>query len=175
MKQSQNQFYGKLIDLPIRMIDGSVYFCSDSTAVYLAGSDRLPKNILINSDGENILTLHNRVQKYSLLEDGEVLGALVYVSEAEGIQWLPGSLGGNYYPSGWYIWTGTEWISDRNSIAKQFQTNIDNLDLKVDKIPGSRLVTTSEGIKLDNLSGTNTGDQDLSLLETSNNRRDCSY
>jgi hypothetical protein len=139
MKQTQNQFYGKLVDLPSRMDAGSIYFCTDSNAVYLVGPDRIPRNILINSDGENVLTLHQRAEKYSLLEDGEVLGALVYVSEPEGSQWLPGTMGGAYYPAGWYIWNGTNWISDRNSIAKQFQTNVDQLDLKVDKVGGYTL------------------------------------
>ncbi|CAB4149254.1 LbR_YadA-like domain containing protein, partial [uncultured Caudovirales phage] len=40
----------------------------------------------------------------------------------------------------------------------------DNLALKVDKVAGSRLITTAEGTILSNTSGTNTGDQTLQTL-----------
>ena len=40
----------------------------------------------------------------------------------------------------------------------------DNLALKVDKVAGSRLITTAEGTILGNTSGTNTGDQTLQTL-----------
>jgi hypothetical protein len=42
----------------------------------------------------------------------------------------------------------------------------DALDLKVDKVVGSRLITTAEGTVLGNTSGTNTGDETSSTIKT---------
>jgi len=42
----------------------------------------------------------------------------------------------------------------------------DALDLKVDKVAGSRLITTAEGTVLGNTSGTNTGDETVTTIKT---------
>ena len=47
---------------------------------------------------------------------GMTSGDLAYVENSEGTQYLPGTMGGSYYPNGIYVYT-TSWISDRNSIA----------------------------------------------------------
>lgn len=56
--------------------------------------------------------------------DGTVVGEIAYAQDSEGKQWLPGKLGGTYYPKGWYVWNGTEWVSDRNAIANQLENNL---------------------------------------------------
>lgn len=38
-------------------------------------------------------------------------GEFYYVRNSQGTSWLPGSLGGTYYPSGVYYSTGTDWIT----------------------------------------------------------------
>jgi len=53
-------------------------------------------------------------------------------------------------------------IDTYNLFVTQVNSSIDS---KVDKVPGSRLGTTAEFNKLNNITGTNTGDQDLSGLQ----------
>jgi len=139
MKQTQNQFYGKKLDVPKNMAPGSTYVCVDEKCVFVTGQDGIPQNILINNYGENILALNQTAENYSSLIDGDAPGNLIYVKNTEGTVWLPGGLGGDYYPSGWYVWNGLNWISDRNSIANQFKTNIDLLNLKVNTQAGYSL------------------------------------
>lgn len=50
-------------------------------------------------------------------------GEFAYVIDSQGTKWLPGTLGGTYYPNGFYIRTGGSWISDRNAISEQLQLN----------------------------------------------------
>ena len=55
-------------------------------------------------------------------------GTIAYAFNSEGTAWLPGTLGGSYYPKGIYVSDGTNWVSDRNAIAQQLQINIDDID-----------------------------------------------
>jgi len=73
-----------------------------------------------------------RAANYSALVPGNYIGELAYVNASQGTKWLPGGMGGSYYPQGWYIWDGVIWISDRNSIANQLQLNIDEINGKAD-------------------------------------------
>jgi hypothetical protein len=68
-----------------------------------------------------------QVASYSNLAAGAVTGQLAYVESAQGTQWLPKSYGGTYYPSGWYLWNGSIWVSGRNDLVNQLQLNIDGL------------------------------------------------
>lgn len=52
---------------------------------------------------------------------GITIGWLAYVYNSQGTAWLPGALGGTYYPNGFYVWQGTDWVSDRNAIAKALE------------------------------------------------------
>lgn len=65
------------------------------------------------------VTVGQTVANYSLLVDGTTDGELAYVQTSEGTAWLPGTLGGTYYPAGIYLWAGGQWTSDRNAIANQ--------------------------------------------------------
>jgi len=60
----------------------------------------------------------------SLLTNGTFIGEIAYVRNSEGTAWLPSTLGGTYYPKGWYVWDGSVWVSDRNAIANQLETNL---------------------------------------------------
>ena len=62
--------------------------------------------------------INQEADGWSLLNPGTTLNEIAYVRFEEGIRWLPGTIGGTYYPAGWYLWTGTEWVSDRNAIAQ---------------------------------------------------------
>lgn len=48
MKQTQNQFFGKKVDLPDKLPEGSIYVCSDSPEVYFAGQSKEPTLIDAN-------------------------------------------------------------------------------------------------------------------------------
>jgi len=72
---------------------------------------------------------------------GMVSGNLAYVTNAEGTAWLPGTIGGSYYPNGIYVYT-TEWTSDRNAISLQLaldDVKLDSLNDKVDALEDNDL------------------------------------
>ena len=54
---------------------------------------------------------------YSTLRAGDVEGSLSYVENSEGTSWLPYTVGGTYYPKGWYIWDGVQWVSSQSNVA----------------------------------------------------------
>ena len=63
-----------------------------------------------------------------LTKSGMTDSDLAYVFNSQGTQWLPGTIGGSYYPQGIYVYSGTTWTSDRNNIALQLQLDNDRLD-----------------------------------------------
>lgn len=66
---------------------------------------------------------------------------LAYVYNSQGVAWLPGTVGGTYYPAGVYIYDGDNWVSDRNAIASQLHNNIDSLALKLDDVVAGSGIT----------------------------------
>lgn len=78
-------------------------------------------------------------------------GNLAYVMNSQGTAWLPGTLGGTYYPKGIYIFDGTKWVSDRNAIAQQLQINVDDI-ATLEGIVASKLdsVVGGSNITIDN-------------------------
>ena len=77
------------------------------------------------------VTVGQTVANYSSLVDGTADGELAYVQTSEGTAWLPGTLGGTYYPAGIYLWAGGEWTSDRNAIVNQLETSKRNSEIRV--------------------------------------------
>lgn len=59
---------------------------------------------------------------------GTAIGQLAYVVNSQGTAWLPGTIGGDYYPKGIYVWDGVNWVSDRNAIATQLQIDTDDIN-----------------------------------------------
>ena len=55
---------------------------------------------------------------HSSLRAGINEGGLAFVEASEGTQWLPYTIGGTYYPKGWYVWDGGQWISSKSNIAE---------------------------------------------------------
>ena len=76
--------------------------------------------------------VQQKAANYSSLNAGTQVGDIAYVNQSEGTQWLPSTFGGTYYPSGWYLWNGTEWVSDRNNLVNQLQLNVTGLSGKSD-------------------------------------------
>ena len=80
--------------------------------------------------GSGAAVVGQRAANYAALQDGSVVGELGYCNQSQGTQWLPGTVGGNYYPAGWYLWDGSTWTSDRNNIVNQLQLNVNGLGTK---------------------------------------------
>lgn len=78
----------------------------------------------LNFNMDGVVGLTQKVSTFNDLTTGEDLGDLAYVDSPQGTSWLPNSLGGTYYPAGWYVWNGLEWVSDRNAIANQLEQNV---------------------------------------------------
>tara|TARA_R110001606_G_scaffold352511_1_gene502910 strand:+ start:92 stop:883 length:792 start_codon:yes stop_codon:yes gene_type:complete len=82
--------------------------------------------------GSGSVSVGQRAANYSALQDGTVDGEIAYCNLPQGTQWLPGTIGGDFYPAGWYLWNGTIWTSDRNNIVNQLQLNVNGLGGKSD-------------------------------------------
>ena len=115
---------------------------TDSTGVHTIETESLQKFII----KFNVLNYTELLTKTPDIYD------YAYVRESQGTQWLPGSLGGNYYSSGLYLYNGTQWVKDDTDIYNQLEQTVDNLSTKVDKITGKGLstedYTTTEKNKL---------------------------
>jgi len=129
-----SHYAGPASKLPKTLPFGDYYFAEDVGLLYKYNYQKLP--MVVGGGGSN---LFQRSDNFSSLLDGKSEGNLAYVKTSQGVKWLPGRVGGSYYPAGWYIWNGQFWQSDRNSIASQFQTNIDELGNKVERRQGYEL------------------------------------
>lgn len=85
----------------------------------------LSENINFKEDIK--LGLSQKVNLFADLISGNEAGDLSFVEQAQGTSWLPNTLGGTYYPSGWYVWNGSEWIADKNAVAVQLETSVLNI------------------------------------------------
>lgn len=83
------------------------------------------------------------VVNYSALPDPTTVPGEMYIAEnGQGTNWLPGSLGGTYYPEGMYYSNGVKWIYQK-SAYQATQTEV-NAGLNTDKFVTPN---TLEGIK----------------------------
>jgi hypothetical protein len=78
-------------------------------------------NIIWNPAQQNLVTYNVSDYNELLLITGQQDGDMAYVKNSQGSKWLPGSLGGTYYPAGFYLYTGGFWVSDRNNIVAQLE------------------------------------------------------
>ena len=72
------------------------------------------------------------VANYSSLPDPTTVPYQIWICEnTEGTQWLPGSLGGTYYPEGGYVSDGTKWIYHKDNYqATQSEVNTGTIATK---------------------------------------------
>lgn len=75
--------------------------------------------IILSGNGYNPSAAFN-LFKYTATDYDELVlitgvktGDFAYVFNSQGTAWLPGSLGGSYYPSGFYIYDGAVWKMDQ--------------------------------------------------------------
>lgn len=78
--------------------------------------------------------------RYNVLNYNELLTIstqslhdFAYIREAQGTQWLPGSLGGTYYSAGLYMWDGTSWKKDDTQLLEAVNTLVTNLHTHTNK------------------------------------------
>lgn len=134
-EESSDSFYIRRIStkqgLIIPFQESTSWYAEDGITPYDTASLRtfLRVNSGFNtaSGGSGAVNISQKATDYASLVNGEEVGELAYVENSQGTKWLPGTLGGTYYPAGWYVWNGTNWVSDRNAIAKQLQDNIDDI------------------------------------------------
>lgn len=134
------------------------------------------KRVKVDENGalkiSNGIYIFQKVSSYSNLIDGIDIADLSYCINSEGTSWLPSTVGGTYYPAGWYIWDGSNWVSDRNAISEQLQLNKDAIDGKANLIHthvksditdfnDSDYATSSQGLKADTAIQPNEGVSEL--------------
>lgn len=143
-----------------------------------------------NGGGVGSVPITQQATQYSNLVAGTSIGQIAYVENSEGTAWLPSTLGGTYYPAGFYLWNGSDWVSDRNAIAKQLADNIIDISNNSNEIDqeildresgdqgtvtihsdvsnagSGQIITTIERANLSNQSGTNTGDETTASIQS---------
>jgi hypothetical protein len=85
-------------------ISGGINSVIGGTNIYIDNTD--PSNPVINSNADDIIVV---VDYNSLPIASTVNNKFYWVSNSIGIKWLPGSLGGTYYPKGLYYSNGVSW------------------------------------------------------------------
>jgi hypothetical protein len=146
MKLTQNQYYGLRSELPHSLNPGSVYLCEDTREFFIYGESGTPSELKISNEiigvtqedidrtvleATNALilgTVINVVSSYSQLPLAELAtGKFYFVDSEQGTKWLPGSLGGTYYPKGLYHSTGVVW----SYVEQPYQANYTEVNLGV--------------------------------------------
>lgn len=87
---------------------------------------------LISGSNSGVIPENQFVDTYSDLPDPSTTIYQIWVAKnSEGSQWLPGSLGGTYYPEGAYVSDGIKWISHKDSYqATQTEVNVGSITNK---------------------------------------------
>ena len=123
----------KPIIIPFSEINANLWFEKDGTTPHTVEGLRsffrqqTGFNTASGGSGATNVPITQSVDGFSLFVDGVNVGDIGYARNSEGIRWLPGTIGGTYYPSGFYVWDGTNWVSDRNAIVNQLEQNVINI------------------------------------------------
>jgi hypothetical protein len=128
IKLSKNIFFGYSLNLSAKMPPGTIFIDIGEIAIYIYDLNSSPNLLATGGDssgggsggGLDIVISDS----FSDLPDGSESGELSYVKNSQGTLWLPGTLGGNFYPEGWYVWSGSAWVSDRNQIANAINSGL---------------------------------------------------
>jgi hypothetical protein len=136
MKLNQNQYAGKDRDKKEILTPGSIYVATDTKKIYFyddAGVAILATKVL----GDEI------ANTYSELSSFEKENTIAFVLNSQGARWLPGNLGGSYYPSGWYVFKLGNWVHSRYDID-------DQIGLNTNLITGNKTSIDNHVIRNDN-------------------------
>ena len=119
-----NQLLHNVIIPDILKEDGSPYTPTEWVDFYTVNTGFFFE--ITNGGGTSGIIPQNQfVDNYSSLPNPTTTLHQIWVCQnSEGIQWLPGSLGGTYYPEGVYISDGTKWIHHKDNYqATQSEVN----------------------------------------------------
>ena len=119
-----NQLLHNVIIPDILKEDGSPYTPTEWVDFYTVNTGFFFE--ITNRGGTSGIIPENQfVDNYSSLPNPTTTLHQIWVCQnSEGIQWLPGSLGGTYYPEGVYISDGTKWIYHKDNYqATQSEVN----------------------------------------------------
>ena len=119
-----NQLLHNVIIPDILKEDGSPYTPTEWVDFYTVNTGFFFE--ITNGGGTSGIIPENQfVDNYSSLPNPTTTLHQIWVCQnSEGIQWLPGSLGGTYYPEGVYISDGTKWIYHKDNYqATQSEVN----------------------------------------------------
>tara|TARA_R110000822_G_scaffold227017_2_gene359728 strand:+ start:24353 stop:25300 length:948 start_codon:yes stop_codon:yes gene_type:complete len=162
---TRNQFYGLDIAKNARAIPGSTYVAIDTKKIYIYDNEGIPRavNGSVAGSGNYIV-----VEVYTELPVGVDPDTIAFVINSQGTKWLPGTLGGTYYPPGWYIYKTGVWRHSRelvdqelenvNSLISENTTSIDDHKLRLDN-PHS---VTKTQVGLDQVNNTSDIDKPIS-------------
>jgi len=114
MKQTQNQFYGLDVNKARKATPGSMYVASDTRSLYVYDRNGDPRKV--NSAATGTATIVDFFADLDPFADPDSIAFVLYDT---GTAWLPGSLGGTYYPMGWYAFLNNVWVSDSKFIDNQ--------------------------------------------------------
>lgn len=134
-----NKYNGSILKSPSLVIDWKDSNGDPYTSLNLLLSDL--SNLLGFLGGGSVgpnFNITQKVESFSEFIPGSAQGEIGYSENSQGTPWLPGNIGGTYYPSGWYVWNDSEWVSDRNAIANQLE------DLILNKADINEVYTKSE-------------------------------
>jgi hypothetical protein len=157
MKITGNQYFGLDRDKKWSSFPGATYIATDTKKIYIYDNAGLP--VLATSSnavsGANII-----VDFYSSLPMNLDQDSIAFVINNQGTKWLPGTLGGNYYSSGWYIFSNGIWVFSRELVDEQLETftslisaNTTLINDHVSSVSNPHLVTKSQ-LSLGNVDNT---------------------
>tara|TARA_R110000868_G_scaffold143967_2_gene362712 strand:- start:2823 stop:3719 length:897 start_codon:yes stop_codon:yes gene_type:complete len=130
MKQTQNQFYGVDSEKAKIAQPGTIFIASDTSILYIYDLDWKPRRVKTTATGGTA----NVVDSYFVLPSNPAEESIAFVLYSTGTPWLPGSLGGTYYPSGWYMYLSGVWISDSKFIDNQLYQNENLIAINTESI-----------------------------------------
>ena len=119
MRQTQNQFFGlDSAKLPYAE-PGTIYIAIDKKRIYLYDVNRVPQLISGTSGGGGAGI--DTYDTYADLPTPSDPDTVAFVLNSSGTKWLPGTLGGTYYPAGWYIYQSNIWNSIEAPVDEALQ------------------------------------------------------
>tara|TARA_R110002167_G_scaffold331706_1_gene538380 strand:+ start:21605 stop:22435 length:831 start_codon:yes stop_codon:yes gene_type:complete len=112
---------------------------TDGTTAYSSFNTLIADASELVADRGGAINFNQKAANFAGFIDGTEVGQLAYATASQGTAWLPGTLGGTYYPAGWYVWDGADWVSDRDAIADQFN------DILTNSVGGDAQTATGDG------------------------------
>lgn len=150
MKLNQNQFSGLDVNKKGYSAPGAIYIATDTRRIYVYDNGGIPRLATSQGAGGGAMTI---VDTYYDLPTGQSDNTTAFVLTSNGTQWLPGTLGGTYYPEGWYIVRGGVWVHSRYPVDNQIGLNTQMITDHVNDLDNPHQVNKT-GVGLENVDNT---------------------